>query len=1466
MFKTKRSLLNSSIAISFALLGVHAQAETLVLQAESFANSGGTYSDGQPNPVTIYNVNGQGAINFVNAGDYVDYNINALGGEYDIEYFVGTSVSSGPNIEVLVNVNGTWQSQGSVAVPYGSWDDFQSLTPSHTVSLPVGTSTVRLLAVGSTWQWNLESFRLTQVSSVEPVGDADNDGVYDNQDLCPNTPSGVTVDNNGCQINGGTDPVGESFVIQMEAFDSTGSDDSRAQGVVIGERGYPQDKHTVVDSVQTTDWVDYSINFPSSGNYSISMLASGQTSHATAVLFIDGTEINEVPVHTGNQADFEDFQLTSSVYVAAGTHTVRVQAQSSTGEFSWLWFGDTLTFTNLDGDDGSDGGNGSPTQDADNDGVLDSSDSCPNTPIGEPADVTGCSASQLDDDNDGVSNNVDQCPNTVAGTEVGADGCEVIIDNDTDNDGVLNNVDQCPNTPPGATVDSNGCEVTFADTDNDGIEDSQDFCPNTPAGEAVNNSGCGESQLDADNDGVTNNIDQCPNTPAGTQVDASGCEIDNGGEPGDSYYHNGQGLLFGRVDGATNFVGEEGYVANPDNYDVTTDLLETDDDIRGNSTEVFRGEIYDADGHISFYEHIDDSVRLYIDGQLVLSNDSWENSSQTPDLSLTPGWHNFELRLGNADGGSGAVSGIGFGIDVDGGTNFVHPSNLSPSMFRSSGQVVVDPILPPPGGIYIQLEDFDETGTVGRVASDPNDGFVKGDSNVGWVTNGDWGKYHNVFLEAGTYRAFITVSTPAGGSYGARVDIDGEPFAWGYFDSTGGWDIAAEYELYGGDLVVESTGNHTLHIEAVGGSDWQWSGDLVRLAKVNDSTVKQPRVYNPNEHLVAEIEGPATGLQYLKTPVEIPLANKVLKSDVWYTYPQNRNLVVDGDTPYADFGATGAFWGHPPEHDFYDDTVIMDWAVNVVDDFQSEGFEYTARGEFDWGYGWFTEFTTNPQPHYVQTLDGRNVRMTFMGYLSHDGYNNNWLSNHSPAFVPFMKSQVDQILKANPDKLMFDTQTNSTRSTDMRDFGGDFSPYAMENFRVWLSKKYSYAELSAMGINDITTFDYKQHLLDAGVTHTSWSNAGDRLEGNIPMLEDFIYFNRDVWNQKFAEVLDYIRQQRPNIEIGASTHLFESRGYVFNENITFLSGELNLGARTSISELPTNILVHLKGAQAVDKTLAYFPYPWEFDELRLQNAPRFGRGWVAQAYAYGGLFSIPANVWVGGEVFTWSPGADNYRDIYQFVRAQANLFDGYTSYAKAGYVHAMFSSMKAGFIDGGNQVQSSVKILTEDNINFDMLVFGDAGYPVVPRQADFDKFEHIFYDGDLNYLTTEQKAVLDAQGSKVRHIGQRGSLAGLQINVSINGSVSNETVSAVSRIHETDSTAPYVVHLINRPFAGGVTPILNNVEVAIPASYFPEGVTSAKLHLPDGTSSTVAVSTNANGDAVVSVSNLEVWGILELAH
>ncbi|NQZ59303.1 MAG: LamG domain-containing protein, partial [Lentisphaeraceae bacterium] len=95
------------------------------------------------------------------------------------------------------------------------------------------------------------------------------------------------------------------------------------------------------------------------------------------------------------------------------------------------------------------------------------------------------------------------------------------------------------------------------------------------------------------------------------------------------------GLWYGTVDGNINTT-----TANPKTK-VTLNLSETEDKIATNTTEIYSGEIYDADGNISFTENIDDKAILYIDGVLVLNNASWNQRTSTTNLKLTPGWHKF---------------------------------------------------------------------------------------------------------------------------------------------------------------------------------------------------------------------------------------------------------------------------------------------------------------------------------------------------------------------------------------------------------------------------------------------------------------------------------------------------------------------------------------------------------------------------------------------------------------------------------------------------------------------------------------------------------------------------------------------------------------------------------------------------------------------------------------------------------
>ena len=85
----------------------------------------------------------------------------------------------------------------------------------------------------------------------------------------------------------------------------------------------------------------------------------------------------------------------------------------------------------------------------------------------------------LDNDNDGIVNSLDKCPTTPIGTQVNETGCAIILDGD--NDGVIDANDKCLTTAAGIKVDALGCEVLDApadlgivfDTNSDKINDSE---------------------------------------------------------------------------------------------------------------------------------------------------------------------------------------------------------------------------------------------------------------------------------------------------------------------------------------------------------------------------------------------------------------------------------------------------------------------------------------------------------------------------------------------------------------------------------------------------------------------------------------------------------------------------------------------------------------------------------------------------------------------------------------------------------------------------------------------------------------------------------------------------------------------------------------------------------------------------------------------------------------------------------
>ncbi len=140
--------------------------------------------------------------------------------------------------------------------------------------------------------------------------------------------------------------------------------------------------------------------------------------------------------------------------------------------------------------------------DQDGDGIVDSSDNCPETPNADQKDLDKDwfgDACDSDIDGDGIVDDEDRCP-LIASTnnnDLDGDGFGDVCDNDIDGDEVANEADNCPLNANSNQVDfdsdgkGDACDL---DDDNDDIEDSADNCAGTEAGVLIDGKGCSSAQ------------------------------------------------------------------------------------------------------------------------------------------------------------------------------------------------------------------------------------------------------------------------------------------------------------------------------------------------------------------------------------------------------------------------------------------------------------------------------------------------------------------------------------------------------------------------------------------------------------------------------------------------------------------------------------------------------------------------------------------------------------------------------------------------------------------------------------------------------------------------------------------------------------------------------------------------------------------------------------------------------------
>ncbi len=279
--------------------------DSIVIEAENFAATGGTFNDSFAGGSGLGVNNGGTIINYVNSGDYADYTVNIdSAGEYEISYQISTPSN---DAEIQLTANG---STITTAVPNnGSWSSFNSLEASNTIILNSGNQTIRVSATGSNvWQWNLEKITLTK------IGDDSNNG------------------------NPGVTP--QAFTIEAEDFDTTNGtfDDGFAGGPGLGANVTAN----VINYVNSGDYMIYNINVAASGNYNINYVISSPSDDAQIEMLVDGNVVDTTNVPNNGSWDSYGNLSGNSISLSAGNHEIRINAS---GANTWQWNLDKIDFT-----------------------------------------------------------------------------------------------------------------------------------------------------------------------------------------------------------------------------------------------------------------------------------------------------------------------------------------------------------------------------------------------------------------------------------------------------------------------------------------------------------------------------------------------------------------------------------------------------------------------------------------------------------------------------------------------------------------------------------------------------------------------------------------------------------------------------------------------------------------------------------------------------------------------------------------------------------------------------------------------------------------------------------------------------------------------------------------------------------------------------------------------------------------
>jgi len=251
-------------------------------------------------------------------------------------------------------------------------------------------------------------------------------------------------------------------------------------------------------------------------------------------------------------------------------------------------------------------------------------------------------------------------------------------------------------------------------------------------------------------------------------------------------------------------------------------------------------------------------------------------------------------------------------------------------------------------------------------------------------------------------------------------------------------------------------------------------------------------------------------------------------------------------------------------------------------------------------------------------------------------------------YVEYLKGYIDagaQVMQRDEPGANY----NATR------WGGCFCPHCMKAFRKFLAENTTPQRRRLLGIAEVESFDYREHLRKQGAPVGDPFGRWDG--GELKGL--FVEFQTQ-------STLAFHRRTRKAIDRYAGRHVpFSCNNGARRWTPIELVFDWFFGELSYAHARPDNLHSLMHQAAAFDR-VQVVTMPKKGDREDLEAWRRRTRQTIATAYACGGLCMVPWDVYMPKDAPRYFGAAEQYADLFGFIRAGAAYLDGYEEAAAIG--------------------------------------------------------------------------------------------------------------------------------------------------------------------------------------------------------